>query len=224
MKKAEHPSTVLIAFGLAGGTGSGMAIDLVRNLSSDELQRKVPVVGVGQLSHSGDGDYYNNLTPYMTIEQIDQAMQSAADNPFNGGFFTAASEQSWQRLTAYTTTGLKEVRQRFKQMVTNRFVADSFMRFAMSDHSEHLLRALKHGVGKCILFDVAKLSHPGVQVLAGEAGSNWDAALRQWIEFIPKYSGLADKFKTDYAEVHLHASRDMGIDAIDADFKQVISS
>ena len=75
MKKAEHPSTVLIAFGLAGGTGSGMAIDLVRNLSSDELQRKVPVVGVGQLSHSGDGDYYNNLTPYMTIEQIDQAMQ-----------------------------------------------------------------------------------------------------------------------------------------------------
>ena len=27
VKKAEHPSTVPIAFGLAGGTGSGMAIE-----------------------------------------------------------------------------------------------------------------------------------------------------------------------------------------------------
>ena len=219
VQKAEHPSTVLVAFGLAGGTGSGMAIDLARHLSKGKLQ----VVGVGQLSHSGDGEYYNNLAQYMAIEDIDQAMH-ASGNPFAGGFFVVASEQSWQRLTAYTTTGLKEVRQRFKQMVTNRFVADSFMRFAMSDGSEHLVRALEHGGGKCTLFDVAKLSHPGVQVLPGEAGSKWDAVLHQWIGFIPKYSGLSDKFKTDYAEVHVHASRDMQVDMIDADFKEVITS
>ncbi len=223
VKKAEHPSTVLIAFGLAGGTGSGMAIDLARNLFNDKLQRKIPVVGVGQLSHSGDGEYFNNLAQYMAIEQIDQVMNSG-DNPFTGGFFTVASEQSWQRLTAYTSTGLKEVRQRFKQMVTNRFVADSFMRFAVSENAEHLLRALKQGAGKCTMFDVAKLSHPGVQVLPGEAGSKWDAVLHQWIEFVPKYSGLSDKFKTDYAEVHVHASRDMGADMLDADFKDMITS
>jgi len=223
VQRAEHPSTVLVAFGLAGGTGSGIAIDLARHLSRDTLQGKAKVVGVGQLSHSGDGDYYNSLAQYMAIEDVDQAMQGDS-NPFTGGFFVVASEQSWQRLTAYTTTGLKEVRQRFKQMVTNRFVADSFMRWAVSDGAAHLVRALEHGGGKSILFDVAKLSHPGVQVLPGEAGSKWDAVLQQWIGFVPKYSGLADKFKTDYAEIHVHAARDMQADMIVADLEKVVTS
>ena len=222
VKQAEQPSTVLVAFGLAGGTGSGMAVDLVQLLRS-KLPANVQVVGVGQLSHSGDGDYFNNAAQYQAIEAVDAALQSSA-NPFGGGFFVVASEQSWQRLTADTSTGVKEVRQRFKQMVTNRFVADSFMRFAMSDRSEHLLRALQQGRGKCTLFDVAKLTHPGVQVLPGEAGSKWDAVMQQWIGFVPKYSGLRDSFKTDYAEVHVHASRDMQTDMIDAGFKDVVAS
>ena len=224
VKKSEHPSTVLVAFGLAGGTGSGIAFDLARHLSNGKFQREAQVVGVGQLSHTGDGEYYNNLTQYMAIEDVDQAMHAGPTNPFTGGFFVVSSEQSWQRLTAYTSTGLKEVRQRFKQMVTNRFVADSFMRFAMSDHSENLIRVLEHSGGKCTMFDAAKLSHPGVQVLPGEAGSKWDAVLQQWIGFTPKYSGLSDKFKTDYAEVHVHASRDMQVAMIEADFREVIAS
>lgn len=229
VQNSGHPSTVLIAFGLAGGTGSGMAVDLARHLSIGKLQGKVEVVGVGQISHSGDGEYYNNLSQYLAIEDIDHALhESAADglhrNPFTGGFFFVSSEQSWQRLTAYTSTGLKQVRQRFKQMVTNRFVADSFMRWAVSDGSANLLRALQHGRGKAIAFNVAKLSHPGVQVLPGEAGSKWDAVLQQWIGFVPQYAGLSDKFKTDYAEVDIHAARDMQLDMIDADFKKVVTS
>ena len=216
------PSTAFIAYGLAGGTGSGMAIDLARHLQG-KLPGSVQLVGVGQLSHSGDGAYFNSAAQYQAIESVDAALTSST-NPFGGGFFVVASEQSWQRLTAYTSTGLKEVRQRFKQMVTNRFVADSFMRFAMSDHSEHLLRALKQGRGKCTLFDVAKLSHPGVQVLPGEAGSKWDAVLQQWIGFVPQYSGLSNTFKTDYAEVHVHASRDMQIEMIEAGLKEIIAS
>lgn len=229
VQKAEHASTVLVAFGLAGGTGSGMAVDLARHLANGKLKGKVQVVGVGQLSHSGDGEYYNNLAQFMAIEDIDHAMHDTAadalhENPFSGGFFIVSSEQSWQRLTAYTTTGLKEVRQRFKQMVTNRFVADSFMRWAMSDGSAHLLQALEHGGGKCTLFDVAKLSHPGVQVLPGEAGSKWGAVLDQWIGFVPKYAGLSDKFKTDYAQVHVHAARGMQADMIAASLREVITS
>lgn len=224
VKKSEHPSTVLIAFGLAGGTGSGIAFDLARHLSNGKFQREAQVVGVGQLSHSGDGEYHNNLTQYMAIEDVDQALRAGSKNPFTGGFFLVSSEQSWQRLSAYTSTGLKEVRQRFKQMVTNRFVADSFMRFAMSDGSEHLVRTLQHSGGKCTFFDVAKLSHPGVQVLPGEAGSKWDAVLQQWIAFTPKYAGLSDKFKTDYAEVHVHASRDMQVETLEAGFKEMVAS
>ena len=215
-------ATAFIAYGLAGGTGSGMAIDLARAVKG-KLPASVQLVGVGQLSHSGDGHYFNSAAQYQAIAAIDAALASSGANPLSG-FFVVASEQSWQRLTAYTSTGLKEVRQRFKQMVTNRFVADSFMRFAVSDGSSHLLRALQHGRGKCTMFDVAKLSHPGVQVLPGEAGSKWDAVLQQWIGFIPKYSGLADSFKTDYAEVHVHASRNMQVDKIEDALKEVVSS
>ena len=235
VRKAEHPATVLIAFGLAGGTGSGMAFDLARQLAKAGLGSAVQVVGVGQLSHSGDGEYYNNLAQFMAIEDVDRAMH-ASNNPFGGGFFTVASEQSWQRLTAYTTTGVKEVRQRFKQMVTNRFVADSFMRFAVLENGRVLFRALRPAgftgaphetlsakSRNWTLFNVAKLSHPGVQVLPGEAGSKWDAVLAQWIDFAPKYAGLKDGFKTDYAEVHIHASRDMGFDLLDKAFKDVVA-
>ena len=220
--EAQQPSTVLVAYGLAGGTGSGMAVDLARHLQG-KLAAGVQVVGVGQLSHSGDGDYFNSAAQYQAIEAVDAALASSA-NPFGGGFFIVASEQSWQRLTAYTSTGLREVRQRFKQMVTNRFVADSFMRFAMGDGSAHLLRTLQKSPGKCTLFDVAKLTHPGVQVLPGEAGSKWDAVVQQWIGFVPKYSGLTDSFKTDYAEVHVHSSRDMQTDMIEASLKDVVAS
>ena len=216
------PSTTLISYGLAGGTGSGMAVDLA-SLVKGKLPASVQLVGVGQLSHSGDGDYFNSAAQYQAIEAVDAALASSDANPFSG-FFVVASEQSWQRLTAYTSTGLKEVRQRFKQMVTNRFVADSFMRFAVSDGASHLLRASQQGRGKCTLFDVAKLSHPGVQVLPGEAGSKWDAVLQQWIGFVPQYSGLSDSFKTDYAEVHVHASRNMQVEKIEDALKEVVSS
>ena len=215
-------ATAFIAYGLAGGTGSGMAIDLARLVKS-KLPASVQLVGVGQLSHSGDGDYFNSAAQYQALDAIDAALASSSANPLSG-FFVVASEQSWQRLTAYTSTGLKEVRQRFKQMVTNRFVADSFMRFAVSDGASHLLRALQHGRGKCTMFDVAKLSHPGVQVLPGEAGSKWDAVLQQWIGFVPKYAGLADGFKTNYAEVHVHASRNMQVEKIEDALKEVVSS
>ena len=64
-------------------------------------------------------------------------------SPFTGGFFVVNPEHSWQRLTAYTTTGETRIRQHAKEMVTNRFVADSFMRFAVVDNGRDLFRALR---------------------------------------------------------------------------------
>lgn len=157
-------------------------------------------------------------------------------SPFTGGFFVVNPEHSWHRLTAYTTTGEKEVRQNFKQMVTNRFVADSFMRFAVLDYGRVLFRALRPAgftgaphetlsskSRNWTLFDVAKLTHPGVQVLPGESGSKWQSVLAQWVDFIPQYSGLRDGFKTDYAEVHVHASRDMGFENVEKAVKELVS-
>ena len=249
IEKATLPSIVLVAFGMAGGTGSGIVVDLARHLSNVKLGRRIPVIGVGQLSHSGDdSSTHNNATQYTTLNDLDCMLDDDKNagvtavwgdlyrSPFTGGFFVVNPEQSWQRLTAYTTTGEKEVRQNFKQMVTNRFVADSFMRFAVLENGRVLFRTMRPAgftgaphetlsakSRNWTLFDVAKLSHPGVQVLPGEAGSKWDAVLSQWIDFMPKYGGLKDGFKTDYAEVHVHASRDMGFDLISKGFKDLIN-
>lgn len=224
VKKNEYPSTVLVVFGMAGGTGSGMASFVARELKAI-LPSDSKLVGVGQLSHSGDGDYHNNLSQMLAIEEIESAIKSGSDsNPFAGGFFVVTAEHSWQRLTAYTSTGVKEVRQRFKQMVTNRFVADSFVRWLVSNDFNHIGRVTQKGAGKCILFDVAKLTHPGVQVLPGESSTRWDSVLQQWISFTPKFSGLVDGFKTDYAEVHVYSARDMNIDMIEAEMKKLVAS
>ena len=249
VEAATLPSMVMVCFGMAGGTGSGMVVDLARHLSNVKLGRRIPVIGVGQLSHSGDpAEYHNNATQYTTLNDLDCMLDDDKNagvtavwgdlyrSPFTGGFFAVNPEQSWQRLTAYTTTGEKEVRQNFKQMVTNRFVADSFMRFAVLDSGRMLFKAMRPAgftgaphetlsakSRNWTLFDVAKLTHPGVQVLPGEAGSKWDAVLAQWIDFMPKYSGLKDGFKTDYAEVHVYASRDMGFDLISKGMKDLIT-
>ena len=249
VEAATLPSMVMVCFGMAGGTGSGMVVDLARHLSNVKLGRRIPVIGVGQLSHSGDpAEYHNNASQYTTLNDLDCMLDDDKNagvtavwgdlyrSPFTGGFFVVNPEQSWQRLTAYTTTGEKEVRQNFKQMVTNRFVADSFMRFAVLDSGRMLFKAMRPAgftgaphetlsakSRNWTLFDVAKLTHPGVQVLPGEAGSKWDAVLAQWIDFMPKYSGLKDGFKTDYAEVHVYASRDMGFDLISKGMKDLIT-
>ncbi|MHB1701433.1 MAG: hypothetical protein ACYCSN_15130 [Acidobacteriaceae bacterium] len=249
VEAATLPSMVMVCFGMAGGTGSGIMVDLARHLSNVKLGRRIPVIGVGQLSHSGDpAEYYNNATQYTTLNDLDCMLDDDKNagvtavwgdlyrSPFTGGFFVVNPEQSWQRLTAYTTTGEKDVRQNFKQMVTNRFTADSFMRFAVLDSGRVLFKAMRPAgftgaphetlsakSRNWTLFDVAKLSHPGVQVLPGEAGSKWEAVLAQWIDFVPKYSGLKNGFKTDYAEVHVYASRDMGFDLISKGMTDLIT-
>ncbi len=249
VEAATLPSMVMVCFGMAGGTGSGMVVDLARHLSNVKLGRRIPVIGVGQLSHSGDpAEYHNNATQYTTLNDLDCMLDDDKNagvttvwgdlyrSPFTGGFFVVNPEQSWQRLTAYTKTGEKEVRQNFKQMVTNRFTADSFMRFAVLDSGRVLFKAMRPAgftgaphetlsakSRNWTLFDVAKLTHPGVQVLPGEAGSKWDAVLAQWIDFVPKYSGLRDGFQTDYAEVHVYASRDMGFDLISKGMKDLVT-
>jgi hypothetical protein len=249
IEAATLPSLVTVCFSMAGGTGSGMVVDLARHLSNVKLGRRIPVIGVGQLPHSGDPDIYQNSpTLYTTLNDLDCMLDDDKNagvtavwgdlyrSPFTGGFFVVNPEQSWQRLTAYTTTGEKEIRQNFKQMVTNRFVADSFMRFVVTDNGRDLFRAMRpagmtgapHETVSAksrnwTLFDVAKLTHPGLQVLPGEAPSKWDSVISQWIDFTPKYSGLKEGFKTDYAEVLIYGSRNMSHEHMAEAFKKMIT-
>lgn len=248
IEKAGLPSMITVCFSLAGGTGSGIVVDLARHLSNVKLGRRIPVIGVGQLPHSGDPATYCDAPQlYTALNEIDCMVDDDKNagvvavwgdlyrNPFTGGFFVVNPEQSWQRLTSYTTTGQAAIRQGFKEMVTNRFVADSFMRFVVSDNGRNLFRALRPAgltgaphetvsskARSWTLFDVAKLTHPGVQVLPGEAPSKWESVVEQWTSFVPTYDGLKDEFVTDYAEVLIYGSRNMPMAKIEADFRALM--
>ena len=247
--EATLPSMVTVCFSLAGGTGSGIVVDLARHLSNVKFGRRIPVIGVGQLPSSGDSDIYrNNPTLYTALNDLDCMLDDDKNagvtavwgdlyrSPFTGGFFVVNPEQSWQRLTAYTTTGEAHIRQNIKEMVTNRFVADSFMRFVVVDNGRDLFRALRpsgltgapHETVSAksrnwTMFNVAKLTHPGVQVLPGEGAAKWDSVITQWIDFTPNYDGLKREFKTDYAEVFIFGSRHMGHADMNVSFKKMMN-
>jgi hypothetical protein len=246
---AEHvagtkmPSRVMVCFHLAGGTGSGMAVDLARHLANDKLGGDIPVIGVGQLPHSGDGEAPASL--FASLNEIDcmsddhknagvtKGRGEGYGNPFTGGFFVVNTEHSWQRLTAYTKTGQPAVRDRIRQEVTNKFAQDSFMRFAVRDTDGALSRALRAAglegaagetaSGKprsWMLFNLAKFTHPGVQVLPGEPLSKWRRVIDQWIDHLDDFSGLKKDFRTNHAEIHVHAPRQIGFDRLDAKLKK----
>lgn len=223
-EQSELPARIMVCYNLAGGTGSGMALDLASQLSSDKLTKDIPVIGVGQLPHSGDGDAPASL--FASLEELDTMTNGKGQsNPFTGGFFVVNTEHSYQRLTSYTDTGLKAVRDRFRQEVTNKFSQDCFMRFAVRDSGTALTHALRaadesNKAGKWMLYNLAKFTHPGVQVLPGEPLSKWHKVIDQWIDHLDDFSGLRKDFRSNHADVHIHVPREIGFDRIDKKMEQ----
>lgn len=226
VEQSELPSRVMVCFNLAGGTGSGMAADLSRHLTNDKLTTQIPVFGVGQLPHSGDGDSPAGL--FASLNELDGMTRSQdgdQGNPFTGGFFVVNTEHSWQRLTSYTETGVQAVRDRFRQEVTNKFCQDCFMRLAVRESGAELTHALQaaeesNKAGKWMFYNLAKFTHPGVQVLPGEALSKWRNVIDQWIDHLDDFSGLSKSFRSNYADVHMHAPREIGCDRLNEKMEQ----
>ncbi|MEO1403954.1 MAG: hypothetical protein AAFV72_22265, partial [Cyanobacteria bacterium J06635_1] len=245
--KTRIPSMVLVCFGMGESTGSGMVVDLARHLSSVKLGRRIPVIGVGVLPSEGEPEINRGSSLFPTFNEIDcmldddknagvvQVWGDLYRNPFTGGFLAVSSEHSWQRLSRYTATGVPEVRDRIRLQVTQKFVADSFMRLVQHDYGRTLFKALRpsgqtSAPHECIstksrswtLFNIAKLSHPAVQVLPGEPLSKWRQVLSQWMDHISDYDGIKDGFETDYAECYIHAPRDMWNEGLDEKFKKTM--
>lgn len=237
MDQAEIPNMLMVATSLAGGTGSGIIVDLARHVSSVKLGRRIPVIGIGQLPSSLEGPVGPNLFP--VLNEIDCMLDDDKNagvtavwgdlyrSPFTGGFLVIGTEHSAQRLSKYTDAGNPETRHRISQEVTYKFAQDSVARWAASDYGRTLFRALRPAgftgaphetiSGKSrnwTYYNLSKFSHPGVQVLPGEALSKWNSVMAEWVEHIDDYSGIKKEFKTDWAEIHVHAPREIGFDKI----------
>jgi hypothetical protein len=235
INNTKLPSIVLVFFSMAGGTGSGIVVDLARHLSNVKLGRRIPVIGVAAMPFSGDEERAGGTAAlFPTINEIDCMLDDAKNqgvmavwgdlykNPFTGGFFALPQEHSWQRLGSYTQTGKPAIRDALRKGVTRKFINDSFTRFVVQDYGRLLFKMLRpagftgapherniSGDRTWTIFDAAKFTHPGVEVLPGEPRSKWREVVSKWIDYIPQWSGLKEGFKTDYIEAHTVAPREL---------------
>jgi hypothetical protein len=188
---------------------------------------------------------------YPTLNEIDCMLDETKNehitsiwgdiykNPFTGGFLAVTQEQSWQRLFRYTTIkkGVRpEVRHQQALHVTNKFVDDSLARYIVHDYGREVFRALRpggftgapherisFGPRNFTVFNVAKLMHPGVEVLPGEPISKWREAIKNWVEYIPQWMGIRDGFKTEYLEAHTFSARTKWNPALQRTLEQALS-
>ena len=72
------------------------------------------------------------------------------------------------------------------------------------------------------VWDVAKYTHPGVEVLPGEPKSKWREVVGKWIGYIPQWSGLKEGFKTDYIECHTVAPRELWNDTLQKTLEETL--
>ena len=100
---------VCVAFGLGGGTGSGIAVDLARHLSNAIFGRRVLVMGIGIAPCEGDPAEHAGANLYPVLNELDclcdetknrGIVMSCGDlykNPFTAGFLMVPQEPVWQR-------------------------------------------------------------------------------------------------------------------------------
>jgi hypothetical protein len=100
-------AVVCIVFGLGGGTGSGIALDLARHLSSGVFGRRVLVTGIGIAPCAGDVSAHRGGQLFPTLNELDglcdeaqnqgvvQACGELYKNPFTAGFLMVPQQPAF---------------------------------------------------------------------------------------------------------------------------------
>ena len=115
---------VAVVFGLGGGTGSGIAVDLARHLSNRGFGRRVLMAGVGIAPCDGDLETHRGAALYPTLNELDTmgdedknrgVVMACGDmfrNPFTAGFVVVPQQQAWlasNDLAATQARGNREI-------------------------------------------------------------------------------------------------------------------
>lgn len=100
-------SLVCICFGLGGGVGGGIAVDLARHISNVRFGRRVLVTGIGIAPCDGDPDSHRTEQLYPMLNELDCMSDEAKNkgvvmacgdlykNPFTAGFLLVPQQHAW---------------------------------------------------------------------------------------------------------------------------------
>ena len=98
---------IAVVFGLGGGTGSGIAVDLARHLSSSLLGRRALVAGIGIAPCSGDLPEHGTARLFPVLNELDCLGDESKNsgivascgelfrNPFTAGFIVVPQSPVW---------------------------------------------------------------------------------------------------------------------------------
>ncbi|WP_158510976.1 tubulin-like doman-containing protein [Paraburkholderia caribensis] len=101
-------SLVCICFGLGGGTGSGIAVDLARHVSNVRFGRRILVVGIGIAPCDGDRSEHAGASLFNVLNEFDcmgdetknrgvvAACGDLYGNPFTAGFLLVPQQHVWE--------------------------------------------------------------------------------------------------------------------------------
>ncbi|MPZ67398.1 MAG: hypothetical protein GEU83_18485 [Pseudonocardiaceae bacterium] len=199
---SEQTPLVVVAFGLAGGVGSGVVVELARHLSTIKLGRRPWVVGIGVLPCDADPDELHDGSLFPVINELDCMIDEEKNNgvmavwgdlyknPFTGGFFVVPQND------VHALTG--------DLAATHAYVDAGIAGFVSRDSGVHLYETLKA---------LNWLAVPGDQ---------WHPAIRardnyRWVNVLTTRRlddagsldsvGLVKGFATDYAEARVFGAK-----------------
>ncbi len=119
-------SVVCIVFGLGGGTGSGIAVDLARHLSNGIFGHRVLVTGIGIAPCDGDPQAHVGGHLFPVLSELDCLCDEEKNrgvvmpcgdlyvNPFTAGFIIVPQQHIWER-----TRNLAEAHARVDQEIAS---------------------------------------------------------------------------------------------------------
>ncbi len=108
VEAAKVQAVVAIVFGLGGGTGSGIAVDLARHLSNKLFGRRILVAGIGIAPCAGDTAEHAGGHLFPVLNELDCLNDEGKNrgvvascgelfrNPFTAGFIVVPQQHVWE--------------------------------------------------------------------------------------------------------------------------------
>ena len=204
-------SVVVIIFSLAGGTGSGIVVDLARHLSNVNFGRRALVLGLGIGPCSGDEDRGSGAHLFPLLNELDcmgdwkkndgvvTVWGDLYRNPFTSGIMIVPQEPFWE-----VSQSLEKTHQRVNKEIS------SFLTRRLGGDLWESLRLL-NWVGA-----------PPTQHAAARTpmGDNWIHVLgfsdqESWaVENLQKSLGLRDTYNCEYIEIRSDSNDDRHASAV----------
>ena len=131
----QGDAVVCIVFGLGGGTGSGIALDLARHLSNGRFGRRVLVTGIGIAPCDGDVAAHRGGQVFPVLNELDclcdeaqnrgvvQACGELYKNPFTAGFLLVPQQPTFAQTRSLAETHVR-VDQEIAALLTRRHGAN----------------------------------------------------------------------------------------------------